>query len=134
DNKAIYRDGAIGGFAPLNANKNADPEERRRGGYAQGAVDAKDIINNLSRDDKGNINETIKIVSHSMGGAYAKGYGNAILDYAEKNKISGVKIELEADFSPFQPDKQKAIKRDNMGSTYQFSHSKDAVAGDEPIE
>jgi RHS repeat-associated protein len=134
DNKAIYRDEAIGGFAPMNSASNADPAERRRGGYAQGIVDAKDIMANLQRDVNGNVTETVKIISHSMGGAYAKGYAQALLDYAHKNKIKGFKTELEADFSPFQPDKQKAIQDPDMGKTYQFSHSKDVVAGDKPIE
>lgn len=135
DHKAIYRDGALGGWRnTLTTQENLSAEVREYYGYKRGAVDAKDIINNLSRDENGNINETIKIVSHSMGGAYAKGYGQALLDYADKNKISGVKIEFEADFAPFQPDRQKAIKHPNMGPTYQFSHEGDGVAGAKPME
>lgn len=134
DNKAIYRDGALGGGAPFNSDYNASAKDRREGGYAQGIVDAKTIIAKLQRDESGSITETIKIVSHSMGGAYAKGYTKALLYYAHRNKIEGVKVEFEVDFSPFQPDKQTAIKDRSMGKTYQFSHSKDVVAGNKPME
>jgi hypothetical protein len=40
-------------------------------------------------------------------------------------------IEFEADFAPFQPTKQKAV--DGV-KTYQFSHSKDWVAGKDKME
>jgi len=40
-------------------------------------------------------------------------------------------IEFEADFAPYQPTKQKAI--DGI-KTYQFSHSQDRWAGNEPME
>lgn len=69
-----------------------------------------------------------------MGGAYAKGYVKAILNYAKENSIAGVTILFEADFAPFQPKKQKIVKDKNMGATLQFSHSGDNVAGDDPIE
>jgi len=134
DHKAIYRDGSFGGFAPFNSSEHEDPEARRKGGFVQGCIDAKDIIKNLARDGQGNIVETIKIVSHSMGGAYAKGYAQALLDYAESNEIKGVVIAFEADFSPFQASSQKAVERPGMGPTYQFSHSKDIVAGDKPVD
>ena len=68
-----------------------------------------------------------------MGGAYAKGYIKAILNYAREHNIAGVVIAFEADFAPFQPKKQKAINDKNMGATLQFSHSGDTVAGDDPM-
>jgi RHS repeat-associated protein len=128
DHKAIYRDGALGGFAPFNPN-NISSVDRAIYGYAKGVTDAKSIIANLERDKNGNITETVKLVSHSMGGAYAKGYAQGLLDYAEKNKVQSFRIEFEADFSSFQPKNQKAIDNPNMGKTYQFSHKKDIVAG-----
>jgi hypothetical protein len=98
-----------------------------------GKLDAESIIANLTRDKSGNIVESIKIISHSMGGAYAKGYVKAILDYAKEHKIAGVTIAFEADFAPFQPKKQKAVKDKNMGPTLQFSHNGDNIAGNDPM-
>lgn len=40
---------------------------------------------------------------------------------------------FEADFAPFQPDKQSAVKGKNMGATLQFSHSEDSVAGNKSM-
>lgn len=61
-----------------------------------------------------------------MGGAYSKGYIQAILDYAKQHEIAGVNVAFEADFAPFQPTQQTAIE--GVG-TLQFSHNKDKVAG-----
>lgn len=68
---------------------------------------------------------------NKMGGAYAKGYVKAILDYARTHKIEGVVIEFEADFAPFEPTKQKSIKNKSMGLAYQYAHKDDNVAGDD---
>jgi hypothetical protein len=68
-----------------------------------------------------------------MGGAYAKGYVQAILNYAQKHNIKGVSIAFEADFAPFQPWDQSAVSASNMGTTFQFSHKKDKVAGEEDM-
>ncbi|MFT3908299.1 MAG: DUF6443 domain-containing protein [Ferruginibacter sp.] len=139
DHNALYRDGSsrpgypggIGGlFNPAN---NLSSASRERNGEEQGKLDAPSIIANLARDKSGNIIESIKIISHSMGGAYAKGYVKALLAYAKKNKIAGVTIAFEADFAPFQPTQQKAVKDKDMGPTLQFSHSDDDVAGDKPM-
>lgn len=77
DYNARYYDGSVddrgfGGFAGRN---NFDPNFRYKMGYKQGVIDAKDIINNL---EKG---ETIKIVTSSMGTAYARGLSQSITDY-----------------------------------------------------
>ncbi len=65
-----------------------------------------------------------------MGGAFSKGYVQAILDYAKENNIAGVRVAFEADFAPFQPGDQKAVRG---VKTLQFSHSKDKVAGDDKM-
>ncbi|WP_343625056.1 RHS repeat-associated core domain-containing protein, partial [Flavobacterium lindanitolerans] len=147
DYKAIYRDGSMGGitnlatgggsifggFGIIFGSSNATSTNRINGGYSQGTKDAKQIIASLSRDKEGNIVESIKIISHSMGAAYAKGYVKAILEYAKKNNIKGLIIAFEADFAPYQPNRQSAVKAKNMGDTLQFSHSEDSVAGDDPM-
>jgi hypothetical protein len=134
DHNAIYRDGALGGMAPLNFNNHNGPGTRGLQGYAQGKRDAAVIIANLARDKSGNIVESIKIITHSMGGAYGKQYAKALLDYAKKHNIIGLTIAFEADFAPFQPGDQRAIDDDNMGPTFQFSHNNDPVAGNKPIK
>jgi hypothetical protein len=135
DHKAIYRDGSLGGWAPVNPLLlNNSNSYRTISGEWKGSLDAKEIIANLARDKNGNITESIKIIAHSMGAAYAKGYAKALLDYARENGIDGVVIAFEADFDPYQSAHQKAVKDKNMGPTLQFSHSEDAVAGNDPIE
>ena len=152
DYNAIYRDGALGGamntglyavekgmnlFASSVSDytNNISPTNRRNWGYAQGQQDAKTIIDNLARDTtSGEIVETIKIISHSMGGAYAKGYVKALKQYIStlpKEQQSQIKISFEADFAPFQPTKQQAVDGVN---TFQFSHSKDRVAGNKEMD
>lgn len=65
----------------------------------------------------------MRLVTHSMGSAYAKGYATAIMEYVEKNpkETQGFKL-IEYDFAPFQPELQKAVKG---VTTYQYSHSDD---------
>lgn len=77
-----YVDGAMGGwtntlFAIRNVNTSAT--NRITSGFAQGQKDAAEIIKNLARDSStGEIVETIKIITHSMGGAYGNGYVKAL--------------------------------------------------------
>lgn len=147
DQKAMYVDGSMGGFVNTSTGgfskysglgnilgqSNISNQQRTNAGYDRGMKDAKDIIASLERDSEGNITESIKIISHSMGGAYAKGYVKAILKYAKDNNIEGLIIAFEADFAPFQSRKQDAVKAKNMGKTYQFSHRWDIVAFDVPM-
>jgi len=125
DHKAIYRDGAMGGFKnTLSSGDNLDVGYRQACGVIQGMKDAKGIIANLQRDANGNITESIKIISHSMGAAYSKGYAFSIMTYAKENKINGVNIEFEVDFAPFQPNMLKTIEGVH---TIQASHKYDKV-------
>lgn len=79
DYNARYYDGSsddrgFGGFAGRNT---IDPNFRYKMGYKKGVVDAADIVNNLERG------ESIKIVTSSMGTAYARGLSQAITDYVD---------------------------------------------------
>ena len=132
DFNAKYKDGSFGGL--LSIRENLPTEARRHVGEIEGYADAEDIINNLKRNENGDIVEHIKLISHSMGSAYMKGYGSSILKYADDNDISGVYIDFEADFAPYIPTQQKAINHPNMGPTYQFSHNDDFWAGNKPID
>lgn len=59
------------------------------------------IVASLERVN-GEITETIKIVTHSMGGAYGKGYVAGLKKYLRDYGISDVLISLVVDFDPFQ--------------------------------
>jgi RHS repeat-associated protein len=105
-----YLDGSIGGMGitllgleyPEISDGNMTAESRYDAGKEKGEEDAAFIINSLHRT--GNvIDESLKIVSHSMGGAYAKGYIRAIVQYAMDHPelTNGLKIS-EFDFDPFE--------------------------------
>jgi hypothetical protein len=99
-------------------------------GYLGGFADAKDIIRNLARDKNGNIVESIKVITHSMGGAYGKGYVKGLLKYIKDNNIKGVYVELIADFQPYQGGDLEAINDPHyVGPTLQFSDVSDWLAG-----
>ena len=76
DHNALYKDGSGGGssgiftaFGLVGGSLYAS--SRITSGETQGQLDAPSIIANLARDKSGNIIETIKVITHSMGGAYA---------------------------------------------------------------
>jgi hypothetical protein len=116
-------DGSAGGWHPLNSNPFARTSLGRAArGYIAGKADAEIIIANLERDKNGNIIETIKIVTHSMGGAYGKGFVIALKEYIKSLPVEQQKqinISLVADFDPFQADNLTA---DPDIKTIQFKH------------
>jgi len=128
DFKAKYYDGGIGGNAPFNTNEPTQSFERYISGYKQAQIDAADIIAGLERDESGNITETIKIVTHSLGNSYSKGYIRSFLAYLAINNIEGVKIEIEVNFAPFDPLGSMGAANPAV-PTYQASHSDDDLAG-----
>ena len=129
DHNSIYKDGSLGGWAPINMPSEG---KRESSGYEEGKIDASSIISNIT-NDKGEITQTIKVISHSMGGAYAKGYVKAILEYAHSIGITIPIIAFEADFAPFEATKKKAVKDPLMGPTYQFNNKNDKIANNENL-
>ena len=125
NHKPIYYDGSGGGghfgFEVIPSGyKTAAQREQR--GYEKGHEDAKSIISNLERDKNNNIIETIKIVTHSMGGAYGKGMVKALKEYIATLPIElrqQIKIEQVIDFDPFQGSSMTA---DGETPTFQFIH------------
>jgi hypothetical protein len=125
DRSARYVDGAMGGWkntalwvgggGPIAAFlfSNLNRDARVRAGHMQGITDAADIIRNLKEG------ETIKIVSHSMGTAYADGYTSGVIEYARLNGLlDKVKIEYELDVNALQGAElgnqwEKGIRRQN---------------------
>ena len=80
-------------------------------GYKEGERTAITIFSALSRNGDGIINEVIRIISHSMGGAFAKGYAQALMDYIFEHPdlTNGASI-VEYDFAPFEPWSQRAVE------------------------
>lgn len=128
DYNAMYINGAKtlngSGDGFMNFLNNRIISKRYGAGNAYGKAKAQEIFNNLGA------NETIKIITHSMGAAYAKGFVQSLVDYCINNGIDPSIIEFEADFAPFQPTKQQAVQ--NI-KTFQFSNDKDNVANNKML-
>jgi len=100
DHHAEYIDGS-----PSYLASNISPFFRWAQGFEDGNNMAAQLIESLARDSQGNITESIKIITHSMGGVYAKGFVLAIKNYIRRStdpQIKKVLISLVADFDPFQ--------------------------------
>ena len=134
DNKSLYYDGSMGGLLNLLASGNLNgsnyintyPHNRYNWGYSLGKIQAGRIISQLTRDAKGNISEAVRVVSHSMGSVFAKGFVQALINYVKMHpeECQGFMIS-EYDFAPFQPTSYPAV--DGV-STYQYSHKYDLIA------
>lgn len=66
-------------------------------------INVKEI--KLQTDEQGNITETIKIVSHSQGSAYAAGMSKVLTD-------AGYMVEVEYNIAPKQPGDIKETNAD----------------------
>ena len=106
----IFRDGAVG----------SAPEIRSYRGAEQAKIDFNMILSKIT-DENGNITETIKIFTHSMGGAYGKGYVATLVSLLEEAGYNSSQvIEAVYDFDPYQADK---ISSHPVIQTIQFTHS-----------
>ena len=127
DMNSMYLDGSSGGVLhiaiPLIYKGNLNPQSRISCGLRKGLFIAQSIYNNLGND------ESITIVTHSMGAAYAKGFITALQLYAIVNGIDH-RIKMEIDLAPFQPLLQ--MKCPGI-TTIVVSHLFDHVAGFMPI-
>lgn len=124
-----YYDGSSDGFYNLIThgllNGNLNPKVRQHWGKLYGYNHAKEIFESLRKG------ETIKIVTHSMGAAYGKGFIKGLKKYAKENNIDIDKIlTLELDMAPFQPKLQEI----EIKNTITISHKYDNTAGSSPIE
>ncbi len=109
------------GILPKNSESNGVSLVRYKAGQRQGLIDAAGIIENLAKDSHGNIIETIKIITHSMGGVYGSGLVAGIKAYLKQHPelAKQVKISLMAHFDPFQAG---SIDADPNIFTMQFLH------------
>jgi RHS repeat-associated protein len=102
----IYKDGSLGGWV-IPGIAGGD---RLAAGYSEGKKEAADLISHLKRDPNNNIVESIKVVAHSMGGMYAKGYILALIEYSKKHPQDCMGLTItEIDIAIFQPTSQTAI-------------------------
>jgi RHS repeat-associated protein len=107
DKNARYYDGSGGGWHPMVdiTSKSASALGRWESGEEKGYADAADIIANLAKDKNNNIVETIKVITHSMGGAYGNGFIAGLQRYISILPVEiqrQIKITLAADFDPYQ--------------------------------
>ncbi len=120
DHHAVYLDGSPGFIG-----KNIVGDYRDSEGAKKAKEVGKDLLNSLKEG------ETIKVITHSMGARYAKGFLNQLVKMAidcgmikegEESKI----FEFELDLAPFQPESQQAVKG---VPTSAIHHEGDKVAG-----
>jgi RHS repeat-associated protein len=120
DHKAIFYDGSAdwrykkGGTSRLSWN--FDYKNRIQAGYLKGKVDAADIVNSLEKDEHGNMTESIKFVTSSMGAAFSRGMSKAIMQYVEKEnqKIDKYNASLQRDECGNACDPSQLKKRLNV--------------------
>jgi RHS repeat-associated protein len=135
DKKSLYIDGSLEGPANFAAEPdlisvgtpgNLNSAFRYNAGYSEGGEQVGAIIQSLAKSG-GVITESIKVIAHSMGGAYAKGFIQAIVDYAKKHpeECRGLSI-TEFDFASFQQNQQKGVKGVSLK---QYDNAGDMVVG-----
>ena len=132
DNKARYYDGWVGGTSSWGSEADmltsGEPGSlsaafRANAGYAEGKEQAAEIIESLDRTG-GVITESIKIITHSMGGAYGKGFVKALKEYIKtlpKEVQAQIRISV-ADFDPYQAGELTA---DPDVLTKEYKHAND---------
>ena len=122
DNRTLYLDGSFGGIYNLISSgflyNNYLMKNRIKVGYDTGNKYAEYIYGNLLK------NETIKIISHSMGATFAKGLLEALLQFANENNLEH-RIAVEIDLAPYQANEQKG--NDHV-PTFTISHGYDRLA------
>ncbi|MCJ0743870.1 RHS repeat-associated core domain-containing protein [Pedobacter montanisoli] len=121
--KYQYYDGALGGWSSTfgyQRTLNTMVSSRFDEGRKMGEKNAEAIIASLTRTN-GVITESLKIVSHSMGGAYAKGFVKAIVEYAKAHPelSNGLRIS-EFDFDPYQAG---SLSAEPKVHTEQYTHN-----------
>src|SRR5690606_9152614 len=122
DFNSIYYDGAMGGATgPYTFGRSLASSSRQNAGEWQGYNDAKTIIASLEKDQTtGEIIETIKIITHSMGGAYGKGFLKGLKKYSRENGLEKqVRITSITDFDP---NNASSLTKDADVFTQQSTH------------
>jgi RHS repeat-associated protein len=123
DNNYIYLDGDVGTGQTTRFDK----------GYAQAKADFKTILSQLKKDENGKINETVKLISHSKGTAYAAGYQkawNEMMANEDQSQFSenGGQIEFSLMLAPHQSWAMEVTPSSTV--TVGISHDWDPLSDD----
>ncbi len=124
DHNSIFIDGSRGGFAGIYGNDPASmyrmghlfSKSRYDEGYSTGKAISEVLLRGLAEG------ESIKVITHSMGGVYGKGLVQALLEEIRNNSdpaLRKVLISLVADFDPLQGASKSGKANDDI-YTQQF--------------
>lgn len=118
DFHAFYYDGSMGGFcneASLSSIK------RIIAGYNRGYSEASRIISEAGE-------ESLKFVTHSMGGAFGNGFVMGLQKWAKENNQMLPQIEYILDIAPYQGSSIRVAPQ-LKAKTIELSHIDDYIAG-----
>ena len=123
--KKVYNDNNVG-FTSGSSKWNSSAGYRFKQGRAKAVLFHQMVQNG---DISLKPNETIKIISHSQGGAHAAGFAHELMQYKDSHGKQLYQIEVIEYITPHQP-KDFSHPKGILG--IQFSHPKDAIASDSP--
>lgn len=114
------------GFTSGSSHWNSQASQRRNEGVAKAETFHKMV---QAGDITLKMDETIKIISHSQGGAHAAGYAEQLMSYKDANGNSIYNVEVIEYITPHQPTD---ITHPNGPLGIQYSHPSDAVSSKAP--
>lgn len=120
-----YDDNNIG-FTSGSSHWNSSAAQRMREGKLKGELFHKMV---QEGDIKLAAGETIKIISHSQGGAHAAGYAKQLMSYKDTDGNPIYKVKVIEYITPHQP--KDIIHPDGLLGI-QYSHPGDTIASDAP--
>lgn len=118
DSNAIYTSGS--------SSSRSSAQKR----YAEGMTKGSQMHENIqSGNIKMEVGETIKIISHSQGGAHAAGVAAQLLSYKNEDGSQLYNVEIVEYITPHQPTD---IYHPEGVRGIQYSHPNDAVSSEDP--
>ncbi|CAI9430306.1 RHS repeat-associated core domain-containing protein [Candidatus Ornithobacterium hominis] len=120
-----YNDNNVG-FTSGSSHWNSSAEQRMGEGKLKAELFHKMVQDG---DIKLTAGETIKVISHSQGGAHAAGYAEQLMSYKDSNGNPLYNVEVIEYITPHQP---KDITHPSGSLGIQYSHPGDPVASDSP--
>jgi len=123
--KQLYRDENVG-FTSGSSYWNSTGAIRSKEGELKAELFHKMVISGEITLEKG---ETIKIISHSQGGAHAAGFAKKLSSYLDSEGNPLYKIQVSEYITPHQPE--QFSHPDNIPG-FQYSHPGDKISSDAP--
>ena len=120
-----YKDNNVG-FTSGSSQWNSSAKQRMGEGRLKAELFHKMVQNG---DIKLEAGETIKVISHSQGGAHAAGFAEKLMSYKDAGGNSLYNVEVVEYITPHQP---KDITHPEGPLGIQYSHPSDAVSSDSP--